>query len=191
MDNFKTLLKQEFLRLIHSFKFSLILIVSVIVTVVCVYVQIKDFEDRQQNYFEEVMKTEELKKSFLVFSEFKIPILIKPKPLSIFAKGFDEKIGNKIIISVTEIPEFQTTSQKRNPFLDIFLNFDIISIVQIILSIMTVFLVADTISGEREDETLKLVFANHVSKFEYFSQNLSGACSPYRSLYCLFSSWHR
>lgn len=168
MKNFKTLLKQEFLRHIHSFKFSLMLIVSVIVTVICVYVQIKDFEDRQQNYFEEVNRAEELKKSFRVFSEFQIPILIKPNPLSIFAKGYDEKIGNKIVIAVTELPEFQTTSQKRNPFLDIFLNFDIVSIVQIILSIMTIFLVAGTISGEREEETLKFIFANHVSRFEYF-----------------------
>lgn len=175
MKNFKTLLKQEFLRHIHSFKFSLMLIVSLIVTLVCVYIQIKDFEDRQQNYFEEVTKAEELKKSFLVFSEFKIPILIKPNPLSIFAKGYDEKIGNKIIISATETLEFQTTSQRRNPFLDIFLNFDVISIVQIILSILTIFLVADAISGEREDETLKLVFANHVNRFEYFLSKFVGS----------------
>ena len=168
MGNIKILLRNEFLRQLHSFKFTLMLIISLIITVVCVYVQIKDFEDRQRNYFSEVQKAEQIKGSFRVYSDFRIPIIIPPNPLSIFAKGYDDKIGNKVTISIPDIPEFESTSQKKNPFLEIFLNFDVSSIVLIILSLMTIFLMADTISGEREEQTLKLIFVNHVKRFDYF-----------------------
>lgn len=168
MSNIKILLKNEFLRQLHSFKFTLMLIISLIITIVCVFVQIKDFEDRQRNYFVEVQKAEELKGSFKVYSNFMIPVVIPPNPLSIFAKGYDDKIGNKATVSIPDIPEFESTSQKKNPFLEIFLNFDVSSIVLIILSLMTIFLMADTISGEREEQTLKLIFANHVKRFDFF-----------------------
>ncbi|MFC1725530.1 ABC transporter permease [candidate division KSB1 bacterium] len=168
MENIKILTKHEFLRQIQSFKFTLLLLISIIITVACVFVQIKDFEDRQNTYFSEVQKAEKLKGTFRVYSNFRIPLIIPPNPLSIFAKGYDDKIGNKVTISIADVPEFESTSQKKNPFLEIFLNFDVSSIVLIILSLMTIFLMSDTISGEREELTLKLIFVNHVKRFDFF-----------------------
>ena len=48
------------------------------------------------------------------------------------------------------------------------MNFDIVSVVKIILSLMAIYLIADTISGEREEQTLKMIFINGVTRLEFF-----------------------
>jgi ABC-type transport system involved in multi-copper enzyme maturation permease subunit len=168
MKNFKTLLLNEFMQQISSFRFVLSLFVTFIVTVVCVYVQVQDFADRQQTYQAEQTKALNESKQARIYSEFKVPVFIKQNPLSIFSKGFDEKAGNYSNISVFELPELKSSSQKSNPFMEILENFDVLSIVGIILSLVALFIVGDIISGERENETLKLVFGNQVSRTEYF-----------------------
>ncbi len=168
MINFKTLLMHEFLRIIHSLKFSTMSLFAVLVTILCVYVQIMDFHDRKITFDEELMKAEESLSNTKVYSYLNVPIVIEPNPLSIFCKGIDDKVGNKIDVSLTEVPQFKKTSEKKNSFLDIFLTFDLITLVQIIFSVITLFIVADTISGEREEGTLKLIFSSSVLKFEYF-----------------------
>ena len=175
MKNFKTLLLNEFMQQIHSFRFVLSLFVTFIVTVVCVYVQVQDFADRQQTYQAEQTKAINESKQARIYSEFKVPVFIKPNPLSIFSKGFDEKAGNYANISVFELPELRSSSQKSNPFMEIVENFDVLSIVGIILSLLALFIVGDVISGERENETLKLVFSNQVSRAEYFLAKYVGS----------------
>ncbi len=168
MKNFKTLLIQEFLNQVKSFKFLLMVLLTLIVTVFTAYVQIIDFKERYQNYQAEALKASQETKEACTFAELHVPVITPPNPLSVFSKGFDEKAGNRIVISVEDLPELETVSQKKNPFMAIFMNFDIISIVKIILSLMAIYLIADTISGEREEETLKMVFMNSVTRLEFF-----------------------
>jgi len=168
MNNFKPLLKQELLRHLYSLKFTTMSLFAVLVTILCIYVQIMDFHDRKITYNEELIKAEESLSNTKVYSYLNVPIVIEPNPLSIFCKGVDDKVGNKIDVSLTEVPQFKKTSEKKNSFLDIFLTFDLITLVQIIFSVITLFIVADTISGEREEGTLKLIFSSSVLKFEYF-----------------------
>jgi ABC-type transport system involved in multi-copper enzyme maturation permease subunit len=175
MKNFKILFLHEISQQVKSFKFLLTIILAIIITFACTYVQVKDFNDRYDTYIEARNTASDLKNTFLVYSQFKIPVLIPPNPLSIFSKGYDEQAGNKIVFSILDLPELQTTEQKSNPFLSIFSNFDIVSIVGIILSIMAVFIVADAISGEREEEMLKLVFSHRVSRPVYFLAKYLGS----------------
>ena len=175
MKNFRILFLHEINQQVKSFKFLLTIILAVIITFACTYVQVKDFNDRYDTYTEARNTANNLKNTFHVYSEFQIPVLIPPNPLSVFSKGYDEQVGNKIVISILDLPELQTIEQKSNPFLSIFSNFDIVSIISIILSIIAVFIVADTISGEREEEVLKLVFSHQVSRPVYFLAKYLGS----------------
>ena len=168
MTNFKPLLKHELLRHIYSLKFLTMCIFAVVVTVLCVYVQIMDFHDRKIIYDEENVKADNDIRSAKVYSQVRVPIIIEPNPLSIFIRGSESQIGNKIVISPIQIPEFENTSQTKNSLLNIFSSFDLITLVHIMFSVMTLFLVSDTIAGEREMGTLKQIFSNHVLKSQYF-----------------------
>ena len=153
---------------LHSLKFITMSLFAVAFAVLCIYVQLMDFHDRKIIYDEEVVKAENALKSATVYSQVRVPIVIEPNPLSIFIRGSESQIGNKIMISPIEVPEFENTSQTKNAFLDIFSSFDLITLVQIMFSVMTLFLVADTIAGEREEGTLKQIFSNRVLKSQYF-----------------------
>lgn len=175
MKNLRIILLHEMSQQVRSFKFLLTIILAVVITFACTYVQVKDFGDRYNNYVEARNTAGELKNTFRVYSEFRIPALIPPNPLSIFSRGYDEQAGNKIVFSILDLPGLQTIEQKSNPFLSIFSNFDIVSIVGIILSVMAIFMTADAISGEREGETLKLVLSHRVGRSEYFLAKYLGS----------------
>lgn len=172
MDNFKTLLTHELQQQIKSFTFFLMAIAALFMSILCGYVQIEDFVERQAVYNEESRNSILEKENIFVYSQFNIPILIAPNPLSIFTRGNDESIGNKSIISPIVLPDLQSTSQRRNSFLALFSNLDIIGIVQL-LSIFSLLLAAGLISGEREGKTFSLIFSNSVNKREYFLAKVS------------------
>jgi ABC-type transport system involved in multi-copper enzyme maturation permease subunit len=175
MSNFKPLLKQELLRHLYSLKFITMSVFAVVFGIVCVYIQLLDFQDRKQTYDGEVLKSQGALESVKFYSKLNIPIIIEPNPLSIFCKGEDAKIGNKINISLKEVPQFENTSQIKNPFLAIFDSMDLVTLIQIIFSVMTLFLVADSIAGEREEGTLRQIFANRVLRTQYFWAKFLGS----------------
>lgn len=148
---------------------------AVVFGLLSIYVQIMDYTSRKKIYDEEVIKEHEVTASARVYSELKNPILIPPNPLSIFAKGVDATAGGKIEIALLKVPGFENTAQKKNPFLDIFDTFDVTVIVHLLFSVMTLFLVADSIAGEREEGTLKQTFANSVMRSRYFLSKYLGS----------------
>ncbi len=167
MKNFRILLFHEFKQQLHSFKFVLMFSVSLVVSLIYSYTQINDFKIKQSVYYEEQIKSENQTENFKVFSEFNVDILVPPNPLSIFSKGCEELVGNKINISLWA-PEIESTSQTRNPFLVIFSNLDLVGFIKVIFSVLTIFLVTDSISGEKENGTLKLLLSNNVQRLEIF-----------------------
>ena len=175
MNNLKYLIKHELLQHIHSLKFLTMGAFIVVFGLLSIYVQTIDYTSRKKIYDEEVFKEQEVTASARVYSELKAPILIPPNPLSIFAKGVDGTVGSKIAISLMQVPGFENTAQKKNPFLDIFDTFDVTVIVHLLFSVMTLFLVADSIAGEREDGTLKQAFSNSVLRSRYFLSKYLGS----------------
>jgi len=183
---FKILLLHELKQQAKSFIFVLIMIVSLLMAFICGFIQVHDFAERQAVYQEELRTAQEQQKEALAYSQFMIPVLFAPNPTSIFFRGVDESIGNKSIISPVRLPDFDTTSQRRNPFLAMFSNLDISGIVKI-LSIFVLLLAAGLISGEREERTWHLIFANSVRGFDYYlSKYCATAFSTLLSLFILF-----
>ena len=186
MNHFKTILNHEFQNQLKSFKFLLVLVITLLVTLFCVFIQVKDFAERKEQYNQQIERKNKIINEARVFSEFAVPIVIKPNPLSIFAKGYDEKLGNEIMISWKNLPEFKRFDymqmksketvgfSEKNSFLNIFTEFDVTSIIIIILSILSIFVVADSISGERENQTLKLIYTNPLKRFEFFTAKFLG-----------------
>jgi ABC-type transport system involved in multi-copper enzyme maturation permease subunit len=167
MKNLKILLIHELQQQTKSFTFLLMAVIAVFMAVFCGYVQVGDFVERQTVYNEECRKAKMKEDNMLVYSQFEVPVIIAPNPLSIFVRGNDESIGNKSIISPVVLSDLQSTSQRRNSFLALFSNLDIAGIVKL-LSLFALLLAAGLISGERERKTFNLIFSNAVSKKEYF-----------------------
>ncbi len=186
MKTFRTLFIHELQQQSKSFIFVLMMLVALFAAFTCGYIQVGDYAERQTVYQEELRTSKIQQNDALAYSQFTVPVLIAPNPMSIFYRGVDESIGNKSIISPVRLPDFETTSQRRNPFLAMFSNLDISGIVKI-LSIFVLLLAAGLISGEREARTYHLIFANSVKGFEYYlSKFCATAVSALLSLLLLF-----
>lgn len=178
MKNFKILVIQEFLQQIKTLKFVLLLVVSLALSIVIGYLNINNYIDRHENYVEEVRKSEEAKKEYRVYSEFNMPVFNPPNPLSIFSKGYDEKADHKYDISPVKLPVPQSISVANNPLMVIFNSLDIIQLIAVIFSVWVLLMTAGAIVGEKEDATLKMIFANNVGRLKYFTTKYLGALIP-------------
>ena len=175
MSHFDALFRHEMRQQMHSLKFLTLGAFAMLFGLLSLYVQTEAYKGRKAVYDEEVIKAEKQLGEATVYSRLTLPIIVPPNPLSPFAKGVDDKVGNRIDINLLKSPHLENTAQKRNPFLDIFEAFDLTTAVHILFSVMALFLVADTIAGERETGTLKQIFSNGVLKSQYFLAKYLGA----------------
>ncbi len=167
MKNLKLLFIHEIHQQFKSFKFTTMLLLAFIVSLTVSYVRIHDYKEKYTTYKNELKRAEEKLKNVQVYSELEVSVFVPPNPLSIFAKGIDDKVGNKSIVSATHYPGIISTSQKANPFLNLFTDIDIAGIVRL-FSVFIILMAAGSIAGEREDKTLKMIFVTNVSRIEFF-----------------------
>ncbi|MDD4032123.1 MAG: ABC transporter permease [Bacteroidales bacterium] len=167
MKNFKLLFVHEIHQQFKSFKFITMLMLAFIVSLLVSYVRINDYKEKYTTYQDEVKRAEEKLKKVEVYSELEVSVFVPPNPLSVFAKGIDDKIGNKAIISATHYPGIVSTSQKSNPFLNLFTAIDVVGVVKL-FSVFIILMAAGAIAGEREDKTLKMIFVMNVGRLEFF-----------------------
>ena len=108
-----------------------------------------------------------------LYSKIKPKAHRKPNPLSIFNVGTENFGANTVTVElgkpIFELsgPIWSAPTQKRgsdNPFLAMFLTIDVVFIFKIVLSALAILFAYNTISGEREDGTLKLVLSNSIPR---------------------------
>ena len=90
-----------------------------------------------------------------------------PRPLQVFAQGAERQAGQAIKVLLFEVPyqaEEVSSFQSSNPYLAIFAFFDIVYIFQLVLGLLAILLASETISGEKEEGTLRLMLTTNVNR---------------------------
>jgi ABC-type transport system involved in multi-copper enzyme maturation permease subunit len=141
---------------------------------------------------------DELKK-LMTYQNLKPTIYKPPEILSIFSKGFEENTGNSIQISIDEAPEIASaavpkyprviliglntpmdfpetasTTVSKNPLLAVFPVLDVTLVFKLVISVLALLLAYDSISGEKEDGTLKLMLASGIPRHQVLLGKLVG-----------------
>ena len=147
----KSIIRKEILSNLLSYKFSIIIILSVILILVSIFVMYRDHCLALDNY--EILQQE---------SEDTIAV-IRPTPLAIFAKGVDENLcrfyeGGPSRIEVTR------KQQSVNNLFKLFTAPDLLYIIKVILSLCAMLFAFDIISGEKETGTLRQTISNTVKR---------------------------
>ena len=135
-------------------------------TAAAAFVQVKDYEKRLTAYHIAVQEHQETVRTWDLYSQINPKAHRKPNALSIFNVGM-EKSGADLVSIQLATPIWEKVAQKHgsdNPFLSIFLSIDVIFVFKIVLSALTLLFAYNTISGEREDGTLKLVLSNPIPR---------------------------
>lgn len=141
-------------------KSHILVLGTVIITflvAVTLFVNIEEFRLRQQDWLD---ASHELGKN---------EIVRKPQTLSILSIGMDSRLGVRARLFGSSIPSTasgylkQSYADSLNKILTA-LSLDFNYIVRIIMSLMVIFIVYGTISGEKAQGTLKLILSNSVPR---------------------------
>ena len=166
-------IQREFVSNVLTSRFIIGFIVCLLSTAVAVFVQVDDYEKRLSGYNTAVREAEAEAQEWDLYVDIKPKAHRKPNPLSIFNVGMENDGANTVTVELGK-PIFEFSSpmwgaptQKRgsdNPFLAMFLTVDVVFIFKIVLSALGILFAYNTVSGEREDGTLKLVLSNSIPR---------------------------
>jgi ABC-type transport system involved in multi-copper enzyme maturation permease subunit len=146
-----TIVRKEIAANLLSYKFFIVILLASLLVFTSFFVMVRDFKGRQADYQLNKPKPGE-------------PIaIIPPNPLSIFAKGLDDAMTRSFGVGITGI-YVQAGQQYGNLVFSFFPSPDFIYVVKVVLSLVALLFGFDQISREKEAGTLKLVFANSLSR---------------------------
>jgi ABC-type transport system involved in multi-copper enzyme maturation permease subunit len=158
--------KKEFLLNLMTFKFAVGTIVCVVLTAVFMPILAKDYQRRLEDYNGNVAANEAELRKVKVYKNITPTIYRSPNVLSVFSEGLEKQFGQSAKIELGGFSEIITASEAGNPFLSIFQTLDVMLILKVVMSILALLVAYDTISGERERGTLRLVLANRTARHE-------------------------
>ena len=163
-----TLIRRELLDNLMTFRFAVAVFIMLLLVVANTLVLIKDYEQRLASHNAAVKEHQRQLQEKTTYSTGAEKLLVDrpPNPLSIFNVGFDKQLGNEVRASHTFVPSLWDARMhgSDNPFMDMFASMDIVFIFEVILSLLALIFAYDTLAGEHERGTLRLVLTSHVRR---------------------------
>ena len=159
--------RTEFHQALLTLRFAVGLILCVVAVAAGTLAMIEDYESRRQAYLQQVRdyETEVLEQEgpyARLVSDLKA--FREPRQLAVFSVGSDRWQGNQVTFSHQEVPVYSRWLGLSNPLMALFRSVDVALIVQIILGLLALLFAHDTVCGEREGGTLRLMLANPVAR---------------------------
>ncbi len=162
------IIRREFVSNVLTSRFIIGFLVNLLAIGVAVFVQVDHYENRLTAYHTAIRETQGESDLWNLYSDISPKAHRKPNPLGIFNVGMENVGANTISIELPKpIWGGSPDAQKRgsdNPFLARFLTVDVTFVSKIVLSALAILFAYNTISGESEDGTLKLVLSNPISR---------------------------
>ena len=153
----KAIVQREILEYLMSSKFLIGLCLTVVLVGISTFINIGDYQQRQQDYLDAIQSLES--------GGFNIKVFRKPQILSTLVQGRDRELGSRIEFNYLNLP-IQTSgymgeyASQHQRYVWGFASVDFTFVVRVVLSLMVIFLAYNSISEERTQGTLKLVLAN-------------------------------
>lgn len=161
-----TLIRREILDNLMTFRFAAAVFIMLLLVVVNTAVLIKDYEERLESYNTAVKKHRQELLETKTYSAVNLTTDRPPNPLSIFNVGLDKRLGNTLGVSYLYVPTLWDAGKhgSNNQFLNIFSSIDIVFIFEGVLSLLALVFAYDSLAGERERGTLRLVLTHSVRR---------------------------
>ncbi len=162
----KTIITREFLNNILNLRFMIGLVLCIIVTFACIIILAHDYQKELADYNLRVNLQDEFLRNY-AYRDGLFRLIPQQKPPERF---------QPLIIGISG--DENVESFDDNPLPILFPPFDFLFIVTIIMSMLAILFSYDTISGERQSGTLRLVIANSISRTKIlFGKLVGGAAS--------------
>jgi len=165
---FGVLLWKEIRDHLMTFRFGAVLVTTFVLVIVSIWILGDDYIRRRNTYNR---LSEEAANEV---TEYRIPSHINPSvhyppvSLSIFVQGKSKCLGNVVTVNRWEVPRDASDSLTDNELLAALTTFDLLAIFTFVISLFGVLLSYDSLSGERERGTLKMLYNSGSSRVSIF-----------------------
>ena len=163
-----TLIRHELLTNLMTFRFLVTVIASMSLVLAGSIVLTDNYERRLASYNADFQKHQEGNFSGKTYSSFMPSLDRAPNPLSLFNQGLDKRAKNSLQIKIGEIPFLWGNVGRNtgfsNPFRYLLADIDLVSVFQILFSLLALVFAYDAIAGDRENGTLRLTLVNSVGR---------------------------
>ena len=154
---FGALFWKEIREHLMTFRFGTALVTTFVLVAVSVWMLGNDYTHRLNTYNTLSENYQQELRGIWVPSQAVPKISYPPSPLSIFAQGDQRRFGNFAEIQRWEVPRKVKEGLTNNELLQSVQPFDLLTIFTFVVSLFGVLFSYDSISGERERGTLKMM----------------------------------
>jgi len=165
----RQIIHKEILENLLSFRFILSLVLIIVLFAVGGFVFVGKYKQQSSDYWEKTnenlagLSTQSRQLYRLAF--YRQSVWRKPKSLALCSEGFEKSLPNCFTFDVfsSDLPEIKG---RGNFTLSHFSSIDWVFIVSMILSFLALVFTYDSVSGEKEDGTLRQMLANNIPRHE-------------------------
>jgi ABC-type transport system involved in multi-copper enzyme maturation permease subunit len=168
-----TLLLKEIHETIITYRFLIATLLCLILIPLGMYVSLNDYQQRYNEYQDSVRLYEERAKGN-IGSGFQAEGYHPPSALSVFSLGFKHTLPYKVITSADGELRIETKTTSENSESVLFGEVDFVFIMSFVLSILALIFTFNSISGEKELGSLRLVLSNAVSRWKIILAKILG-----------------
>ena len=174
-----TIAAKEFLTSLLTWRFGLAVTASVVLLSVSAVVLRADYARRLDAHEAELARIRADLEDIKVYAQLEETVSRPPSPLSVFSEGLEKRMGTILRFSHAKVPTMLTWKKETNPLVAAFPPFDLATVAGLLFSLMALFFAFDAVSGEQEGNTLKLMAANRVARWQILVGKWlgGGACS--------------
>ncbi len=171
----KNLLYKEVFDNIQSFRFFISLLLCFILIPLGIVINYRNYEKRMDNYRE----ASSLYEQSLTGRNTQDKIIAKgfrePAPLSIFCSGIDQTLPSQFTVD-----QINGLTLKTDNFIDdhvssLFGKIDLLFMITYIISLLSIVFTFNSITGEKEEGTLKLILSNSLPRWKLLTAKFMGA----------------
>jgi ABC-type transport system involved in multi-copper enzyme maturation permease subunit len=168
------LIIKEIQEIVTNTRSLFVLLICVLLVPLGLYVSTKEYEQNKTAYKDAKQMYEERNKDNKRM-EFVAEGYIPPSPLSIFSSGLSVYFPNKITADSHGIWHAEKDYGINNPIALLFGKIDFYFIITIILSLLAFMVTFNSITGEKENGTLRLMLANAVPRWNIIFAKITGS----------------
>ena len=174
-----TIAAKEFLTSLLTWRFGLAVAASIVLLSVSAVVLRADYARRLNAHEAELARIRADLEDIKVYAQLEETVSRPPSPLSVFSEGLEKRMGTILRFSHAKVPTMLTWKKETNPLVAAFPPFDLATVAGLLFSLMALFFAFDAVSGEQERNTLKLMAANRVARWQILVGKWlgGGACS--------------
>jgi ABC-type transport system involved in multi-copper enzyme maturation permease subunit len=164
----RAIIAREFINNILNLRFMIGLVLCLIVTVACIMILAHDYRQQMKDYNDRMNIQDEILDNYAVAKQYRTVQMFHP-----------QKPPERFRLLIIGIPGNEALGFfDYNPLPILFPPIDFLFIVTIIMSLLAMLFSYDSISGERQSGTLRLVISNSISRTKVlFGKFIGGSAS--------------